>query len=139
MPFLCKKTAMKRFLALSLLFSVFGNRAAAQGENHAQKAAMAKLHDYYNRQQYDSIFTLFSPEMQKALSQTKTAAFFGGLQRDRAVSFYQARRIEIRSDPPLDLQIDGEVVDLMDPLVVEVLPRALRVRVPVRLKDDEAK
>lgn len=55
---------------------------------------------------------------------------FGHLPADRAVSFFQARRIEIHSDPPLDLQIDGEVVDQVIPLIVEVLPRALKVRVP---------
>ncbi|MBV9468041.1 MAG: diacylglycerol kinase family lipid kinase [Abitibacteriaceae bacterium] len=55
----------------------------------------------------------------------------GQLQQDRAVSFFQARRVEIRSDPPLDLQIDGEEVDKEVPLVAEVKPKALRVRVPV--------
>jgi YegS/Rv2252/BmrU family lipid kinase len=54
----------------------------------------------------------------------------GQLEADRAVSFYQARKIEIHSDPPLDLQIDGEVVDMTTPLVTEVLPRVLTVRVP---------
>jgi YegS/Rv2252/BmrU family lipid kinase len=54
----------------------------------------------------------------------------GQLEEDRAVSFYQARKIEIRSDPPLDLQIDGEVVDMTTPLIAEVLPRLLTVRVP---------
>jgi diacylglycerol kinase (ATP) len=54
----------------------------------------------------------------------------GQLAQDRAVSFFQARRVEIRSDPPLDLQIDGEVVDLQTPLVTRVLPHALTVRVP---------
>lgn len=54
----------------------------------------------------------------------------GRLQDDRAVSFYQAKQIEIRSDPPLDLQIDGEVVDLTTPLITQALPRILHVRVP---------
>lgn len=52
------------------------------------------------------------------------------LPQDRAVSFYQARRIEIGSQPPLDLQIDGEPVDEQTPLAATVIPRALRVRVP---------
>lgn len=56
------------------------------------------------------------------------------LPEDRAVSFFQAKRIEIRSDPPLDLQVDGEVVDMTTPLVTEVLPQALRVRVPEEAK-----
>jgi len=54
----------------------------------------------------------------------------GKLNEDRAISFHQARRIEITSDPPLDLQIDGDPVELTTPLIVEVLPRALRVKVP---------
>lgn len=54
----------------------------------------------------------------------------GKLPEDRAVSFFQAKRIEIRSQPPLDLQIDGEVVHETTPLVAEVLPGMLRVKVP---------
>lgn len=57
-------------------------------------------------------------------------SILGNMPSDRAVSFYQAKRIEIRSNPPLDLQIDGEVVDMKTPLVVEVVKSALRVRVP---------
>ncbi len=57
-------------------------------------------------------------------------SLLGNLPGDRAVAFYQAKRIEIKSDPPLDLQVDGEVVDLTTPLVTGVLPKALRVRVP---------
>lgn len=55
----------------------------------------------------------------------------GDLEADPAVSFFQAQRIEITSDPPLDLQIDGEVKDLTTPLIAEVVPQALRVRVPM--------
>ena len=61
---------------------------------------------------------------------------FGDVRRDRAVAFYQARRIEIDSDPPLDLQIDGEEVDQRKPLIVEVVPQALQVRVPMNAKDE---
>ena len=61
----------------------------------------------------------------------------GRVREDRMVSFYQVRRVEIRSDPPLDLQIDGEVVDMQTPLVCEVVPRALKVRVPLKIKDDD--
>jgi len=65
------------------------------------------------------------------------SAIRGQLPEDRAVAFYQARRVEITSDPPLDLQIDGEVVEQTTPLVAEVLPRALRVRVPADLPAEE--
>jgi YegS/Rv2252/BmrU family lipid kinase len=60
----------------------------------------------------------------------------GKLPQDRAVAFYQARRIEIKSEPPLDLQVDGEVEDLTTPLIAGVLPGALRVRVPVDGKNE---
>lgn len=56
-------------------------------------------------------------------------SLLGNMPADRAVSFYQAKRIEIHSNPPLDLQIDGEVVDMQTPLVIEVVAKALRVRV----------
>jgi YegS/Rv2252/BmrU family lipid kinase len=58
-------------------------------------------------------------------------SLWGNLPEDRAVSFFQAKRIEIDSNPPLDLQVDGEVVDMTTPLIAEVLPKALTVRVPV--------
>ena len=58
------------------------------------------------------------------------------LPEDRVVSFFQAKRIEIRSDPPLDLQVDGEVVDMTTPLVTEILPQAIRVRVPAEAKEN---
>ena len=55
----------------------------------------------------------------------------GKLERDRSVSFYQAKRIEIATQPPLRVQVDGELEeDLQLPLVSEVIPDALRVRVP---------
>ena len=55
----------------------------------------------------------------------------GNLERDRSVSFYQAKRIEISTDPPLRVQVDGELEeDLKLPLTAEVVPQALRVRVP---------
>ena len=57
-------------------------------------------------------------------------SLLGQLAEDRAVSFYRAKKIEVRSEPPLDCQIDGEVVDVTTPLIAEVLPCALTVRVP---------
>ena len=55
----------------------------------------------------------------------------GNLPDDRAVSFFQAKTISIGSDPPLDLQIDGEEVDAKPPLSIQVRPKALKVRVPL--------
>lgn len=57
-------------------------------------------------------------------------SIIGTMPEDRAVDFYQARRVEITSDPPLDLQIDGEEVEKMIPLVAEAIPHAILVRVP---------
>ncbi len=54
----------------------------------------------------------------------------GDLREDRALEFYQSRRIELRADPPLEVQIDGEPVEAKTPIVAEALPGALRVRVP---------
>lgn len=54
----------------------------------------------------------------------------GTMPDDRAVDFYQARHVEITCNPPLDLQIDGEEVDKMIPLVADVVPHAILVRIP---------
>ena len=63
----------------------------------------------------------------------------GKLERDRSVSFYQAKRIEIATTPPLRVQVDGELEeDLTLPLIAEVVPKALRVRVPRDSKEKSA-
>jgi YegS/Rv2252/BmrU family lipid kinase len=64
------------------------------------------------------------------------STLLGRVREDRTVSFYQAKKVEILSDPPLDLQIDGEVVDLQTPLCVEIVPRDLKVRVPFASDSD---
>ena len=62
----------------------------------------------------------------------------GKLDKERSVSFYQARRIEIETDPPQRVQVDGELEeDLKLPLVAEVVPQALRVRVPQGWDEEE--
>lgn len=53
---------------------------------------------------------------------------FGRLPQDRALVFYQAKRIELRAHPPLAVQIDGEIVEAKTPIEAEVLPNALQVR-----------
>lgn len=63
-------------------------------------------------------------------------SILGTMPDDRAVNFYQAKRVEIKSQPPLDLQIDGEEVDQEVPLVAQVVPHAILVRVPA--PDDNA-
>ena len=57
-------------------------------------------------------------------------SLWGDINQDRAVSFLQAAKIEVRSAPPLDLQIDGEEVEMQTPLVAEVQSRALKITVP---------
>ena len=61
----------------------------------------------------------------------------GKLPNDRAVTFLQAKTIEILSEPPLDLQIDGEEVDGGTPLTASVMPSALKVRVQQEQVDDQ--
>ena len=63
---------------------------------------------------------------------------FGDIRADRAVEFYQAADIEIHTDPPLDLQIDGEEVAQHPPLSIKVLPGALRIRVPPAMLAEDA-
>ncbi len=57
-------------------------------------------------------------------------ALFGALKHDRALTCVAGKTMQIKSNPPLDLQIDGEIVDKRPPLEVEVRPGALRVAVP---------
>ena len=55
---------------------------------------------------------------------------FGDLKHDRALTCVTGKTLCIQSDPPLDLQVDGEIVKLRPPLEVVVRPGALRVAVP---------
>lgn len=57
-------------------------------------------------------------------------AVAGGLRTDRALSFHQAKRVELKAVPPLEVQIDGEPVAAKTPIVAEAIPRALKVCVP---------
>ncbi len=62
----------------------------------------------------------------------------GSVRDDRAVDFYKAKHIEIETDPPLDLQIDGEEVDKMIPLIADAVPHAILVRVPEEAENSDA-
>jgi YegS/Rv2252/BmrU family lipid kinase len=44
------------------------------------------------------------------------------------VRYFQASRIEVESDPPEQLQLDGDAWPGMTPFVVEVVPKSLKVR-----------
>ena len=52
------------------------------------------------------------------------------LKHDRALAFHRAKRIEFSAAPPLTAQLDGDAIDAKTPIVVEVVPGALAVRVP---------
>lgn len=58
-------------------------------------------------------------------------AILGGLEDDRAVSYYQWPSVRIESQGRWPIQIDGEEVDLTTPLTVEVVPRSVRMTIPV--------
>jgi diacylglycerol kinase (ATP) len=49
--------------------------------------------------------------------------------RDPRVRYYRARRVEVESDPPVQAQLDGDVVG-RTPQVIEIAPRVLTVFVP---------
>ena len=69
---------MKTIL-LYCIFIALAQPSYTQTEKINYKEASAKLQLWYNNRQYDSIFQLFSPEMQAALPLNKTKEFFSGL------------------------------------------------------------
>jgi len=50
--------------------------------------------------------------------------------RSSGIEVYQAAHVEVRSDPPLRMQYDGEVLDEMTPFSAHSLPRAATLIVP---------
>ncbi|RYX84753.1 YegS/Rv2252/BmrU family lipid kinase [bacterium] len=64
------------------------------------------------------------------LTRLLVKSLFGAQKTDRALTCVAGKTIHISSNPPLDLQIDGEKVKFHPPLHVEVRPAALRVAVP---------
>ncbi len=63
-----------------LLFTFSSLFLSAQTEKPAYNAAAKKFESRYNRGSYDSIYTSFSAEMQKALPLKSTVDFFTGLK-----------------------------------------------------------
>lgn len=57
-------------------------------------------------------------------------ALIGGLEDDRAISYYQWPSVRIESEGHWPVQIDGEEVDLRTPITVEAVPRGVRMTVP---------
>jgi murein DD-endopeptidase MepM/ murein hydrolase activator NlpD len=65
-------------LTTALTFTVYA--VLAQTEKPSYKVIADKFEQHYNQENYDSIFNLFSPEMQKALPIDKTRGFLSQLQ-----------------------------------------------------------
>lgn len=49
---------------------------------------------------------------------------------DPQVEFLRGKEIEIRSEPSLPVQVDGEAIGLQTPMTFSVVPKALRIIVP---------
>src|SRR5919112_5073714 len=70
---------MRTFLLL-FIFTLFMNNLFAQTEKANYKKAADKFEIYYNEENYDSIFSMFSIQMQQALPIDKTKAFLQDLK-----------------------------------------------------------
>jgi hypothetical protein len=69
---------MMRLFSL-LVFTIGVKTIYCQTENSTYKAVADKFEAYYNAAKNDSIFAMFSPEMQSALPLNKTSDFLNGL------------------------------------------------------------
>lgn len=69
-----------RNLFFSLTFFFIINNISAQTEKAAYNTIADKFETHYNKSNYDSIFVMFSIEMQKALPVDKTKDFLQGLK-----------------------------------------------------------
>ena len=75
---------MKKML-LIVTVSFMVNNIYGQGEKYAYKIIADKFETYYNGEKYDSIFGMFSAEMQKALPPDKTTAFLQELRSSSGI------------------------------------------------------
>jgi murein DD-endopeptidase MepM/ murein hydrolase activator NlpD len=69
-----------KHLFLMLVFTSVLNNIYAQTENDTYKEVAEKFESNYNTAKNDSIFAMFSPEMQAALPLNKTSDFLNGLR-----------------------------------------------------------
>ncbi|AHF14674.1 DUF3887 domain-containing protein [Niabella soli] len=69
---------MHKLFFTIVLFSIMTN-LSGQTEKANYKAVADKVEKFYNAAQFDSIFAMFSDDMQRALPPDKTTAFFTGL------------------------------------------------------------
>ena len=70
---------MKKLFFLLIVINFFSD-SIAQKETVSYKNISQKFQIYYNENKYDSIFNLFSNEMQTALPANKTSEFLSGLK-----------------------------------------------------------
>lgn len=68
-------------ICLIILLALIGAHVYAQSENSEYKIAVDKFINYYNNNQYETIFNEFSPDMQQAMPLQKTNEFFSGLRQ----------------------------------------------------------
>ncbi|CAN5787816.1 hypothetical protein BH11BAC3_BH11BAC3_41250 [soil metagenome] len=67
-------------IRLTLIFSLLVSSIFGQTEKATYKEIAAKFEANYNRENYDSIFLMFAPEMKTALPIDKTTEFLTGLK-----------------------------------------------------------
>jgi YegS/Rv2252/BmrU family lipid kinase len=73
---------------------------------------------------------LFKGETLGDMVQLAWELFSGNYQRSDQVEHLAFRSLQLRSDSPLFVQLDGEPVKVQDGIDIEVVPRALKVLVP---------
>lgn len=59
------------------------------------------------------------------------ASVVGGSENRPTLQHWQVRRVEVRSDPPQRVQVDGEMLEAQE-VAVSVLPQAVKILVPQR-------
>lgn len=69
-----------RNILLTLVLTFFISYIFGQTEKATYKTVADNFETQYNKSNYDSIFAMFSPEMQKALPLDKTTDFLTGLK-----------------------------------------------------------
>jgi diacylglycerol kinase (ATP) len=59
-----------------------------------------------------------------------TSIMTGRQERDQRLQYFRGREVSVEADPPLPVQVDGEVLDRTTPFVATVKPGALSLVVP---------
>jgi diacylglycerol kinase (ATP) len=110
--------------AMSLCALVIAVGNASQYGNNARIAPLASLQD--------GLLDLTIIERVRFFQAPLLLArlFTGGLGRARGVRLFRAKSIEIRRASAGHAHLDGEPLTLPDTLLVEIVPRSLRVLVP---------